>query len=78
MCTIDAVKFISVDRVLTLNVAHQQPFEGNALLVQIWRTLESEEVRSQYTQVVSFCSNMATFTIHVSDLAKPIIKFSHR
>ena len=42
--------------------------------VRIWRRLESEEVGIQYNRVVSFCSNKATFMIHVSDVAKPVVK----
>ena len=53
---IDAVK-IDPDRVLNLNVAHQQPPEGRVLSMLIWRRLDSEELGNQYTTVVSFCSN---------------------
>ena len=41
---------------------------------QIQRSLESEEVGDQYTGVVSFCSNKATFVISVGDVAKLIVQ----
>ena len=74
MRTINVVKIVNVGRVLTLNVAHQQPPEHELISVRIWRRLESEEVGNQYNRVVSFCSNKATFMIHVSDVAKPVVK----
>ena len=63
-CTrIDTVKIVSIDRVLTLNVAHQTT---EACLWSSSRSrgdlkLEREEVRNQYTRVVSFCSNKTIY-----------------
>ena len=73
---IDTVKIVSVDRVLTLNVAHQTAeawWKGSLRLKEVQRRLESEKVGDQFT-VVSFVASR--LLISVSDVVKPVVFLS--